>query len=57
MNNIANVKLPEDEIEITPEMIEAGAEELCTFNSDFESHEKAARRIYRAMVFALEKSR
>lgn len=39
-----------EDIEITPEMIEAGAVELSRFNSDFECLEEAAARIYRAMV-------
>ena len=39
-----------DEIEITPEMIEAGANELCSFNRNFESEEQGVRRIFLAMV-------
>lgn len=38
-----------EDIEITPEMIEAGAVELSRFNSDFECLEDAVARIYRAM--------
>jgi hypothetical protein len=41
-----------EDFEITPEMIEAGAVELSRFNSDFECLEEAAARIYRAMVVA-----
>jgi hypothetical protein len=37
------------EIEITPEMIEAGADALASVNLDFESEEAAVARIYRAM--------
>lgn len=48
MDRIANATVPE--IEITPEMIEAGTLELAGFNQDFESDEDAVCRIYRAMV-------
>jgi hypothetical protein len=37
------------EIEITPEMIEAGVMELETFNADFEMEEDAVTRIFHAM--------
>jgi hypothetical protein len=37
------------QIEVTPEMIEAGAETLSSFNSDFESIESAVIRIYKHM--------
>lgn len=43
-----------EDIEITPEMIEAGAVELSRFNADFECLEEAAARIYRAMVGAAQ---
>ena len=36
----------------TPAMIEAGALELANFNSDYQSFEDAAERIYLAMVAA-----
>lgn len=39
----------EDEIEVTPEMIEAGVTELVGYNDDFESAEDAIRRIWQAM--------
>lgn len=43
-----------DEIEITPEMIEAGAAALAETNLDFETAEEAVARIYRAMaIFVL----
>lgn len=46
--SIANVDV--SEIEITPEMIEAGAEALRGFDGGYmEPHEDAAERIYRAM--------
>jgi hypothetical protein len=48
---------PEDGIEITPEMIEAGVEELSSYNLDFESMEDAVTRIYREMVLAQGGSR
>ncbi len=37
------------EIEITPEMIEAGCTEIASYNLDFESREDAVRRIYSEM--------
>ena len=37
------------EIEVTPEMIEAGVYELITFDSRFEDDESAVLRIYKAM--------
>jgi hypothetical protein len=39
-----------DEIEITPEMTEAGTRELCSFNRDYEDDADAVARIYRAML-------
>jgi hypothetical protein len=38
-----------DEIEVTPEMIEAGREELVTFDHDFDDPRDIAKRIYIAM--------
>ena len=46
----SNAGAPEDEIEITPEMIEAGTLELASYDPEFESIEEAAKRVYRAMV-------
>jgi hypothetical protein len=40
---------PEPEIEITPAMVEAGAEALASVNLEFEMIEEAAIRIYCAM--------
>ena len=39
-------------IEITEEMIDAGAGELCGFDSRYESMEEAVVRIFTAMVLA-----
>jgi hypothetical protein len=44
--------LANKEIEITPEMVEAGAYELASYNTDFESVEDAVVRIYEAMILA-----
>ena len=41
--------LDNDDIEITPEMIEAGVVELSYFNRDFEDDADAVTRIYSAM--------
>ncbi len=43
-------KQSEEEVEVTPEMIEAGALELSRFNPDYQSLEDAAERIYREMA-------
>lgn len=40
---------PAPEIEVTPEMIEAGAVAFCSFDSRFELEEDAAVRVYEAM--------
>ncbi len=40
----------ECEIEITPEMIRAGANELALFDNDFTSYELGAERIFMAMI-------
>jgi hypothetical protein len=40
------------EIEITPEMIAAGVNEIASYNLDFESREDAVARIYEAMFLA-----
>lgn len=47
---------PEDEIEITQEMVEAGTAALATYNDYYERDEDAVRRIYEAMV-RLDKGR
>jgi hypothetical protein len=39
-----------DEIEITPEMIEAGVSELCAYDHRFESMEGCVERIFTAMI-------
>lgn len=39
----------ESEIEVTPEMIEAGALELARYHPDYESLEDGVCRIYKAM--------
>ena len=41
-----------DEIEITPEMIEAGVEVLRSFNTYFEGEQVWARRVFQAMCEA-----
>jgi hypothetical protein len=43
---------PAPEIEITPEMIEAGASALFDHDSRFEGEEEAVARIFRAMIMA-----
>jgi hypothetical protein len=43
---------PEHEVEITPEMIAAGADALAGFNRDFESAEERVVEIYEAMFLA-----
>ena len=45
----AMAEICEDEIDVTPEMIEAGARELMGFSTFFESHDAWAVRVYRAM--------
>jgi hypothetical protein len=41
-----------NEIEVTPEMLKAGALELAGYDSEFENIEEAVARLYRAMVRA-----
>ena len=41
-----------DEVEVTPEMIRAGAAELALYSDDYESKEDAAARIFEAMWLA-----
>jgi len=43
------------EIEITPEMIEAGERELCRYDDAFEGTDEAVVKIYKAMVAASKK--
>jgi hypothetical protein len=40
------------EIDITPEMIDAGVAELCASNEDFEDRRDIIRRIFEAMSYA-----
>ena len=47
---IANVDV--SEIEITPEMIEAGTEAFCGYDSRFEGPEDVVAEIFQAMVVA-----
>lgn len=44
-----------DEVEVTPEMIKAGALELSRFNSNYQSLEDGAERIFLAMEMAHQK--
>jgi hypothetical protein len=44
------------EIEVTPEMIEAGADILRSFNEDFESYESMAEEIFVAMISLAKRS-
>jgi phage head maturation protease len=41
-----------EEIEITPEMIEAGCDVIAGYNLKFESEEEWVEKIYRAMIKA-----
>ena len=41
---------PTEEIEITPEMIAAGAEELVMFDRRFDTYEDGAKEIFLAMI-------
>lgn len=41
-----------DEVEVTPEMIEVGVAELCKWDSYFETDEGGVRKIYVAMCRA-----
>jgi len=41
---------PETEIEITPEMIEAGLREFYKYDSRFDPEEEAVVRIFNAMI-------
>ena len=45
-----------DEIEVTPEMIEAGVTELVRFNPDYEAEADAVARIFRAMTVSAPNS-
>jgi hypothetical protein len=41
---------PADEIEVTPEMIEAGIAEFCSYDSRYERPRDAVASIFRAMA-------
>jgi hypothetical protein len=43
-------KSEEVEIEVTPEMINAGTSALLDFHSDYERYESAAERIFYTMI-------
>jgi hypothetical protein len=43
---------PTDEVEVTPEMIEAGAAELARYTTVFDTLEDGVGRIFRAMLLA-----
>lgn len=43
---------PTEEIEVTPEMIEAGALALMSFDSRYESCEQGAMAVFEAMIAA-----
>ena len=46
----------EPEIEITAAMIKAGADELVSFNRNYEGEEEAAERVFIAMSLAASRS-
>jgi hypothetical protein len=46
-----------DEIEVTPEMIEAGAAELARYTTVFDTLEDGVERIFRAMIRSAPRSR
>lgn len=52
MNAIDGATHEKDEIEVTPEMADAGAEELAGFTTFFDTMEDGAIRIFRAMILA-----
>jgi hypothetical protein len=43
---------PDDEIEVTPEMLAAGRLAMLSFDGRFERHEDAAERVFWAMLEA-----
>ena len=43
---------PADEIEITPAMIDAGVDEICSYNLEYETREEAVARIFEAVLLA-----
>ena len=45
-----------DEVEVTPEMIEAGVDALAGFSARDDLYENAVRDIFRAMMTALHRS-
>ena len=52
MDTISGAAREKEEIEVTPEMADAGAEELAGFTTFFETLEDGATRIFRAMILA-----
>jgi DNA gyrase inhibitor GyrI len=54
MNDTSSItaSVPSDEIEITSAMLAAGVSALCRYDSEFESREEGAERIFRAMLSA-----
>jgi hypothetical protein len=56
MTRIANAITEREEhdgIEISSELIEAGQDEIASYNPEFESDEDAVQRIYLAMIRAM----
>jgi hypothetical protein len=49
----AHEPLGPDDVEVTPEMIEAGLLELARFDARFQEERDAVRKIFRAMLKAL----
>jgi hypothetical protein len=52
MATVKETKLPQSEIEITPEMIRAGVAAYLAHDGFFDSDEVGVRRIFEAMIFA-----
>ena len=50
MSGTVDAGAPEDEIEVTPEMIEAGVNEFCAYDARFESAEDVVALIFRRMT-------
>ena len=46
---------PAAEIEVTPEMVEAGVEVFCAFDRRFDSEDDVVKEIFRVMVGAMYK--
>jgi hypothetical protein len=53
-DGIANADETSAEIEVTPEMIEAGVGMLCAYDERFVSMEEAVTAIFKAMVEAVK---